>query len=138
MPYKIREDIATADVAFEAEGATFEDMCASAAEALTSVMIKPETLKEKTQREFFVKGATPEKLLFNLLNEIIYLKDAELLVFKTFSLKRDGTTLHCTAKGDKLDYTKQTHGVDVKAVTYHMFQVRHENDKWKTFVILDI
>ncbi|MBS3054288.1 MAG: archease [Candidatus Aenigmarchaeota archaeon] len=138
MPYKIREDVATADVAFEAEGATFEEMCVSAAEATTRIMVDPQTLKEKKTKSFAVKGETPEKLLFNFLNEIIYIKDAELLLFKSFIVKKQGAALKCKAKGEKLDFEKQTHGVDVKAVTYHMFEVKEEHGKWKAFVILDI
>src|SRR3989344_2068071 len=121
MPYKIREDVATADVAFEAEGATFEEMCVSAAEATTRIMVDPQTLKEKKTKSFAVKGETPEKLLFN-----------------SFIVKKQGAALKCKAKGEKLDFEKQTHGVDVKAVTYHMFEVKEEHGKWKAFVILDI
>ncbi|HLD83815.1 MAG TPA: archease [archaeon] len=138
MPYKIREDVATADVAFEAEGKTFEEMCVSAAEATTSIMVNPRTLEDKKTKSFVVKGDTPEKLLFNFLNEIIYIKDAELLLFKSFTVKKKGAMLKCTAKGDKLNFTKQAHGVDVKAVTYHMFKVKEEKGAWKAFVILDI
>ena len=97
MPYKIREDVATADVAFEAEGATFEEMCVSAAEATTRIMVDPQTLKEKKTKSFAVKGETPEKLLFNFLNEIIYIKDAELLLFKSFIVKKQGAAALRTA-----------------------------------------
>ncbi len=138
MPFKIREDIATADVAFEAWGTTLEKLCEATGDATTSVMINPATLKEKKEKKFSVKGETPEKLLINFLNEIIFIKDAEQLVFKSYKVSIKGGVLTCAAKGDTLNFKKQEHRVDVKAATYHMFKVTQEKNKWKAFVILDI
>lgn len=138
MPFRIREDVATADVAFEAEAATLEKLCEAAGDATTSIMINPATLKEKKDKKFSVTGETPEKLLINFLNEIIYIKDAEQLVFKRYSVSIKGNVLHCVARGDSLNFKKQEHRVDVKAATYHMFKVTQEKNGWKAFVILDI
>ncbi|MBI4014466.1 MAG: archease [Candidatus Aenigmarchaeota archaeon] len=138
MPFKIREDVATADVAFEAEGESFEKLCEAAGDATTSVMINPATLKEKKRKRFSVKGETPEKLLINFLNEIIFIKDAGQMVFKSYKVSIKNNVLTCVARGDVLNFKKQEHRVDVKAATYHMFKVAHEKNKWKAFVILDI
>jgi SHS2 domain-containing protein len=141
MTYKILDE-ATADVAFEATGASLEEICVSSAEATSSIMVDLETLEEKEEKTFSVEAETPEKLLFTFLNEIVYIKDAELLVFKSYEVKiteEDGKyKLVCAAKGDKLDHEKQTHGVDVKAVTYHKFEVKEKYGKWRAYVILDI
>ena len=138
MSYKILEDVATADVAFEAEGETLEELYKSSAEATSNIMVSLDTLEENIEKTFSVTGDNPEKLLFNFLNELIFIKDADLLIFKSFDIKIDKNKLECTAKGDKLNHESQKHGVDVKAVTYHMFKVEQVNDNWKAFVILDI
>ncbi|HOV88133.1 MAG TPA: archease, partial [Syntrophobacteraceae bacterium] len=40
MPFRYIEDIATADVAFEAWGETLEDLCVAAADATMNVMVE--------------------------------------------------------------------------------------------------
>jgi SHS2 domain-containing protein len=141
MAYKILDE-ATADVAFEATGDSLEKLFTDAARATTSIMVELDTLEEKQEKTFSVEAETPEKLLFSFLNEIVFIKDADLLMFKNYDVtikEEDGKyKLECTAKGDKLDFKKQVHGVDVKAVTYHKFEVVEKNNKWKAFVILDI
>ena len=53
MSYEYLEDMATADVAFRASGATLEELFQSAAKATTNVMvenldsIRPETVRDR-------------------------------------------------------------------------------------------
>lgn len=143
MPYKFVENLSVADVAFQAYGKTVEEMFESAALATTNVMVKDlEKIELKKRRKMTVSDKSIEKLLFNFLQEIIYLKDAERLVFGKYVVKikdRNGTySLVCIAFGEKLDMEKHELVVDVKAVTYHLFEVKKEGDKWKSQVILDI
>lgn len=143
MPYKFVENLSLADVAFRASGNTIEEMFESAALATTNVMVKdPGKIELKKRRKMTVSDKSLEKLLFNFLQEIIYLKDAERLIFGKYSVRikdRAGTySLVCIALGEKLDMAKHELVVDVKAVTYHLFEVKKEGDKWKSQVILDI
>ena len=124
--------------AFEAEGETLEELCKSSAEATSNIMVNLDTLEEKIEKSFSISGETPEKMLFNFLNELVFIKDADLLVFKSFEIKINENKLECTAKGDKLNHESQKHGVDVKAVTYHMLEVKEDKDGWYARVILDI
>ena len=82
MSYKYLEDVAVADVCFEASGKTLEELFESCGLATTNVMIK--TLKKispKQKRKISVSADTIENLLFKFLEEIIFLKDARQLVF---------------------------------------------------------
>lgn len=143
MPYKFVEDLSVADAAFQASGNSLEGLFESAALATTNIMVKDlEKIELKTRRKMTVSDKSVEKLLFNFLQEIIYLKDAELLVFGKYNVKikdRAGTySLVCIAFGEKIDMNKHELVVDVKAVTYHLFEVKQEGKKWKAQVILDI
>ncbi len=141
MPFKILEDLATADIAFEATGKTIEEMFKSAALALSSTMVRLDTLVPDTKKEIEVNAKDAETLLVNFLNEIIFVKDSELLLFSKYhvEIKKDGRyKLKADMMGEKIDVSKHILGVDVKAVTYHMLEVKEEKGAWKARIILDI
>ena len=141
MPYKFFEDVAIADVAFEATGKTIEEMFESAALAVTNTMVKRlDSVKRKVKRKFVVKSDKVDMLLFNFLQEIVFYKDAENLLFSDFSLKikKKPMKLECVAIGEKLDMKKHDLIVDVKAVTMHKFEVEETKHGWRSQVILDI
>lgn len=143
MPYKFLEDIAIADVAFEATGKTLEELLESAGLAVTNTMVKDlKSVKHVVQRKFKVEGNNAEKLMFNFLQELIFLKDAELLLFNKFQLgivpKRNKLQLSVKAYGEKLDMKKHELLVDVKAVSMHSFKVEETKRGWVADVILDV
>ncbi len=142
MPYKSVEGFAMADVAFEASGKTLEELFASCGEALTSTMIKdPKELGVNAEKRFTLEAKDAEFLLHDFLQELLYLKDAELLLFREYKLKIEkaekGMKLTATMLGDHLDPTKQTLLIDAKAVSWHMFKVEKSN-VWKAFFIVDL
>ena len=81
-------------------------------------------------------------LLFDLLQELIYYKDAEQLLLRVKEIgitERDGTyLLRAPRRGEKLDPERHEQRVDVKAVTLHRFRLQKTGDGWNALVILDI
>ncbi len=141
MSYRFIEDEATADIAFEAFGKTLQELLESAALATTNVMIRdPRKISHNAKKSFEVKADSVEMLLFNLLQEIIFYKDAKQLLFSSFHLDVDekNIALKCVAQGEKIDQKKHDLVVDVKAVTLHLFEVKKTKEGWKAHVILDI
>ena len=138
MSYKFLEDIAIADIAFEASGKDLNELFESAATALESSMANIKKVKPKIRKEINLSKETVEELLFDFLNELVYLKDAESLLFSKFSVKLKGKKLHAEVLGDKIDSKTQELDNDVKAVTLHGFKVEKTKDGWKTTVILDV
>lgn len=85
MPYKFLEDAAIADVAFEARGKTLRELFESAALAVTGTMVEDAgKVKQKKRKTIEVEAEDLEMLLFNFLQELIFYKDAELLLFNGF------------------------------------------------------
>jgi SHS2 domain-containing protein len=83
MPYKYLEEIAKADVAFEARGATVEELFLAAADATMNIMVSDlQTIAKRINRTLQVKAETLEMLLFELLQDLIYYKDAERLLLR--------------------------------------------------------
>lgn len=142
MPYEFLEDVAIADVAFEASGKTVEEMFQSCALAVTSTQVKNlQSLKQKVKKNIEVEADNIEMLLFNFLQELIFLKDTQLLLFNKFDIKINKKykyKLKTKAYGEKLDMKKHELLVDVKAVTLHNFRVEETKAGWKAYVILDV
>jgi SHS2 domain-containing protein len=143
MPYRYLEDIAIADVAFEAWGKTREEMFIAAADALMNVMVAElATIRAIDKVEFRLENEALDMLLFNFLNELIFHKDARQLLLRAtsvaFSEADSHFTLHAKAAGERLDPARHPLIVDVKAVTLHRFRVEETAEGWWTEVVLDI
>ncbi len=146
MGYKFFDNIAVADVAYEAGGKTMEEMFESAANALMTTQVKDlETVKKKEKVTFKLENKDEERLLHDFLQELIFYKDAKLLLFSRYKLKitrqsSGGFKLEATCFGEELNMKKHELLVDVKAVSWHMFKVWQDEKKkeWKCFIILDV
>src|SRR3990172_1032373 len=139
MPYRFREDVATADVAFEASGKTLEEVFTAAADALLNVMVEhPEAVEPREEREIHLENNELDLLLFEFLQAFIYLKDVETLMLRARDVKvtENGGhlhELHAMASGEKLDPERHHPLVDVKAVTLHRFRLSTTPEGWEAF-----
>jgi SHS2 domain-containing protein len=143
MPYQYREDIATADVAFEATGKTPEEMFTAASDALMRVMVDNlEAIGSARTLTIPLSADSLDLLLFRLLNELVYYKDAEQLLLRIAEARIESVEgrfqLEADAYGEEIDPEKHHLIVDVKAVTLHLFTVEETPEGWRAFVILDI
>ncbi len=143
MPYRYLEDIATADVAFEASGRDLARLFIDAADALTNVMVSDlGTIEERREIRFTVEHEELDLLLFNFLQELVFLKDAQKLLLRVSTVlieKEDSRfTARVTASGEELDPEKHDLIVDVKAVTLYRYALRREDEGWVATVVLDI
>jgi SHS2 domain-containing protein len=143
MPYHYLEDVSTADIAFEATGRDLPELFLAAADATTNVMIDNlDAIEPRDRRHIELSSDALDMLLFDLLQEIIYFKDAELLLLRIRKVqieeKQGKYLLNATAEGEPLDVGRHHQRADVKAVTLHDFSVERENGGWKARVLLDI
>lgn len=142
MAYTFLEDVAIADVAFEASGDDIAELFKSCAEATFEVMADLTTVGQDTEKKIRLENKKVDKLLYEFLEELIYLKDLDCLLFSDFDIKikkEDGIyQLEATAYGSTINSEKQDLKADVKAVTLHMFEVKQTKDGWKARVVLDI
>jgi SHS2 domain-containing protein len=81
-------------------------------------------------------------LLFDLLQEVIFLKDAERLLLRIphvqVAAKDEIYFVKATAEGEPVDAERHHQRTDVKAVTLHDFSVERTESGWKARVLLDI
>ena len=132
----------TADIMFEAYGKSLNELFENAALAVSESMVKTKDVKPKTAKIVKLQNVKVEMLLFDFLSELLYLKDAEQLVFSAFKVKveeaKGNISLQAELKGDKLNMKTQEFRNDVKAITLHLFEVKREKTGWTARVILDI
>lgn len=140
--FKILEDEATADVAYEAYGSSLEEMYRNAALALFSLMTDLDQVEEQQTDLFVVEAEDKEALLLDFLNELLYKWDVEKVLFSSFSCETENTengwkiTTEC--KGEKFDPDRHEIKMEVKAVTYFDMKVEKKNGRWVGKVTLDI
>ncbi len=139
--FKYLEDVATADIAFMAEGKTLEEMFSNAALATTQAMVEVEKVNPTVERFFELESDDDEQLLYDFLSEIVFFKDSENLIFSKFQVNIDGGKLSATIFGEEFN-EDMGYKVDVKAITMHMLKIeKYLNDKEEGFrctVVLDI
>lgn len=143
MSYEFLEDIAIADIAFQAWGKTLEELFITAGDATINAMIDNlEAIQLKETRTFNLDNDELDMLLFNFLQEFVYYKDSELLLLRAqqVQIEEKNSEYHLTAvtQGERLDRERHEERVDVKAITLHRFQLEKTDDGWTAMVILDI
>ena len=139
--YRFLEDVAIADVAFEAWGADLADLLATAGEATFAVMVDLAAVPAEMSRRVRLEAPDPEALLFAWLEELIYRKDVDSAVFSRFAVtvtEGPPLTLDATCTGAVIQQERMPMRADVKAVTYHLFAVNRGQDGWRARVVLDI
>ncbi len=143
MTFRYLPDLAIADVAFEAWGDSLEDLFRSAADATMNVMVGDlAAIAARESRAVQAEESEPDMLLFQLLQELIFYKDAERLLLRVRRLQirlvNGGYRLEADLQGEEIDVDRHELIVDVKAVTLHRFCVEKSDGGWKATVILDV
>jgi SHS2 domain-containing protein len=141
--YRFRGDVAIADAAFEAWGATLEEVFVAAADATTNTMVQNlDAIEERQRRPIRLEEERADLLLFRFLGELIYLKDAERLLLRVPAAairRREGAlVLEAEARGEPIDPLRHRLQADVKAVTLHRLRVEQTANGWEASVVLDI
>ena len=138
--HRFLEHIAIADLAFEARGTTPTDLLLAATDALIATIADPATIQPNRHCTVTLTAPDLSDLLFAWLSELVFLKDAETMVFCDADVTvQNGTfwTLSAHVRGD----TRQDRhrlGSDVKAVTKHLYDVSYHGNEWIARVVLDI
>jgi SHS2 domain-containing protein len=146
MSYHITfpDDIALADMAFEAIADSPDELVRAATSAMIQSLADPTTIGRTWAHAVDRSANDLASLLFDWLEELVYLKDAHGVVFHdaTLTLDRasDGSAcrLHGWVHGEPVDPARQELRSDVKGVTKHLYEVKQADGGWKARVVLDV
>ncbi len=127
----------TADIGLIAYGDNLAEAFANAAYGLFSIIADLRKVRAAESRVLSVSAEDIESLLFNWMNQLIYVFDVEHLLFKRFDITRfTERSLEATCRGEKYDPSRHQIKIGVKSATYHMLKVNREKNTVQ--VILDI
>jgi len=135
------------DAIIEAYGSTLEEAFENAAMALCDTMIDLKSVLPKNQFKFSAKGNDLYSLLFDWLDQVMLLLVADRIAMSQFSVKikqhnnnngGGGYSLEGIARGEPLDLDRHHYKVEIKAVTYHEMEIRHEKNTFTAKFLLDL
>jgi len=129
----------TADVAIKAFGKTLSEAFENAAKAMFDIITDNSEIESVGQYDIKLAASDLEQLLVDWLSELLFLNSSQNLVFGFFNVTVDDTKnqLFAHVCGEKYSTTKHNIGVEIKAVTYHMLQVRNKRP-YEVQVLFDI
>jgi len=136
----------TADAKFQAFGNTLEETFKNAEEAMIGIMYDIDEVSnpdyDEMHREIIVEGANLEALLYNFLEETIFLMNAEFFVGVVTKIqiihKEDIYKLKAILYGTQA-LNLESHG-EIKAVTYNEMYVKFDEklQKYTAQVVVDL
>ena len=136
MKYKFIEH--TADIEFDAYGKSLEEVFSNCSYAFVESICHDKIL-EKKKIKFSVEGNDLENLLYNFLEELLFLFDSEHFILSEvlkIEIDEEKKKLVCEVVGDIAEnYEIISH---VKAVTYNSMFVRKKGGSWIAHVVLDV
>jgi SHS2 domain-containing protein len=136
----------TADVGYRAYGNNLGNAFENAAIAMFEVITDTSAVKHLVEKQIELEAEDKYALFYDWLSELLFFHDAEYLVFSKFDVKiyskvdedREIYYLVATAWGEEFDPLRHERRSEVKAVTYHMMDIKDENLNVMLQVILDI
>jgi SHS2 domain-containing protein len=138
--YKFLEH--TADALFLAEAENLAELFEQCALATEEVMINLSEIEQKENITITGKNKNVEHLLFDFLDDLVFHKDSDQLIFNKFECNIEKNNelyqLKCVAHGEKINPEKHEQKVDIKAITMHMFEVKKTDEGWEAKVLVDI
>jgi SHS2 domain-containing protein len=128
----------TADIGIIAYGNSVEEVFVNAAYGMVSLIADLEKIAEVMSHEVIAEAPDQEELLVTWLNELIYLFDAEGLIFSRFKIvDLRQRYLRAMAYGEKVDPSRHNLKAPVKAATYHQLRLEKGGD-FRARIILDV
>jgi SHS2 domain-containing protein len=129
----------TADLGLRVRAETLEELFADAARGLFS-MIVPEasSIRPSESRVVQINGPPGELLLFDWLNELLYLYETRHLLLGEFDVTLHDGGLTATVRGEPIDHQRHALDHEVKAITYHGLKLERQGNQWIAEVIVDI
>ena len=129
----------TADIFIKAYGKTLSETFENAAKGMFDIITDKSEIESVGQYDINLEATDLEQLLVDWLSELLFLSTSQNLVFGFFKVELDKKKKQLSAKvfGEKYSLSKHKAGIEIKAVTYHMLEVRNKSP-YHVQVLFDI
>nr|XP_054756485.1 protein archease-like [Lytechinus pictus] len=132
----------TADVQLHSWGPTLKDSFESVVQAMFDYMTDIRCVESTINHEVSVEGDDMKSLLFNFLDEWLFVFSAEPFFIprevKITEFDPKKFKIQSTGIGEYFDLVKHPQGTEVKAITYSNMQIHEDKDTNDIYVIIDI
>ncbi|HLE06534.1 MAG TPA: archease [Candidatus Nanoarchaeia archaeon] len=123
----------TADVMFKAYGKDLGECFSNAGIAFFEVITDTNSVKPLISKSFSINSEDAKSLLYDFLEELLYLHETEHMVFSKFKVSIKDNSLSAVVYGEKINKSHELRSM-VKAVTYSNMVI----DKKFVQVVLDL
>ena len=139
MNYSYPDGGPTADLLVEATGETLGEAFANLALGMFNAVTPIEGIKPSQEFILEAEGRDMDSLLFNLMDEFLYINDVEFLVPRIIKIDVDMEEFKAKAVCLGERFSAKTHevGIAVKAVTFHMMDIKQEESGWRVRMVFD-
>lgn len=128
----------TADIGFFAYGKSLDEAFENAGLAIFNIISDTDGIDGEIEKSFEITSEDEVSLLYDFLEELLFLHEVEFMLFSEFHVEIDENLhLKSTIKGEAIDWDKHERKTEIKAITFHMMDVSHE-DNVKLRAIVDL
>lgn len=136
-PFRLLEH--TADIGFEARGASLAELFANAGHALLEISIDTSRVTHREQLAFDLQSDDLPSLLVDFLSELLYLVDSGRHIPGLIEVDEiSPTRLVARLSGEPRDLARHPWKLIVKAITYHGLEIGEADGAWHARVFVDI
>lgn len=138
MSYRLLDHATDAFIEIKAD--SLEEAFLTAARSVVDLTLDSKKVDVKETREFIVDGKDLRYLLFNLIEEMIFLLITEGFAVKTIETQLSQNReyhIHVKAHGEPLELRKHNFKVEIKAPTFHEMRIK-QNEKVLMRFLLDL
>jgi tRNA nucleotidyltransferase (CCA-adding enzyme) len=128
-----------ADVGVRGWGPTRAAAVAQVTLGVFALIVAPDEVEAREQREVRAQADTPEALLVAWIDECLYVHEIEGFVVRSAELTTCTETLaHGVLRGEPIDPGRHRVGTVVKGATYHRVGLWARGDVWEARLIVDV
>ncbi|MDP4039475.1 MAG: archease [Candidatus Pacearchaeota archaeon] len=126
----------SSEIKFRIFGKTISKIFENTSLAISEILSGAEKVEDKAKKKIELEGKDNESLLYDFIDELIYLLDAEhFLVSKAKVEVKEGKLNAIIYGDDALRYPKLDY---IKAATYSEMYIREKNGNWEAQVVVDV
>jgi len=127
----------TADLKFRAYGKNLNEAFENAGLAFFESITNTKKVEPSNKKEIKISAQDKESLLYDFLEELLILQEADKYLFSKFKVTIKDNTLTASLWGEKINNKHEMRSV-VKAITYNEMKIIKEKGKVTLQVVLDI
>lgn len=126
----------TADIKFQIFGKNLGEIFENSALAISKIYSKTKKISAKKKKKITIKGKDNEALLYNFIEELIFLVDSEDFVVSKARVKVKENSLTADIYGDDVKNYKDLD--QIKSSTYHEMYIKKTKKGWEAQTVVDV